>query len=521
MVPRERNRSAWIATTTEGGFAPLDAPRRVDVAVVGAGITGLTSALMLKRGGARVAVLERHDVCGGATGNTTAKITSLHTLVYADLVARLGQERAHQYGSANQAALEHISRIVDEERVDCDFSRLPAYTYATAPSTVPSIEAEVEASLGLGLPASFTSDVELPYDVAAAVRFDHQAQFHPRRYCLALAQLVDGQGSEVFEDTAVDAVERGRPCRVVTRRGHVVEADRVVVATLLPFMNEGLFAARTEPTRSYALGIRVGEADQVKGMYISADSPTRSIRPHPFAGEGQFLVVGGEGHKTGHDDDTEARYRTLESWARAHFDVSSVDYRWSAQDFRTLDGVPYAGPISKWNDRVLVATGYRKWGMTNGTAAAMIVAGTILGDVPPWAAVFDSTRVNPRQSVTRFVTVQADVASRFVGDRIVRRSDDPEHLDTGEGAVMKVNGAQVAVSRGDDGGLRYLSPVCTHLGCIVRWNSGERSWDCPCHGSRFDADGHVLEGPATSDLETRPPSPPPSGAGGRGTGGSR
>jgi glycine/D-amino acid oxidase-like deaminating enzyme/nitrite reductase/ring-hydroxylating ferredoxin subunit len=508
--------SAWIATSDDDSFAPLDRTCRVDVAVIGAGITGLSAALLLKRGGARVAVLDRHGVCTGATGNTTAKITSLHTLVYADLVSSLGEERARQYGTANQAGLEQIATLVEQERIDCDLERLPAYTYATEASEVARIEAEVESSLRLGLPAGFATDIGLPYDVRAAIRFDDQAQFHPRRYCLALSRLINGDGCEIFGDTTVTAVETGRPCRVRTERGHVVEADRVVVATLLPFMNAGLFAARTEPARSYALGVRVVGSEPVGGMYISSGSPTRSIRSHPFGGAGQFLVIGGEGHKTGHDHDTEVRYRTLESWAREHFDVQSVEYRWSAQDFRTLDGVPYVGPITGRNDRVLVATGFRKWGMTNGTAASMILAGTVLGDVPPWAPVFDSTRANPRQSAASFVKAQADVAARFIGDRLTRPPQRPDDLGPGEGAVLKIGGERLAVSRSDDGELDFLSPVCTHLGCIVRWNSGERSWDCPCHGSRFDRDGHVLEGPATRALEHRSPSVDAAAGGGEG-----
>jgi Rieske Fe-S protein len=238
-------------------------------------------------------------------------------------------------------------------------------------------------------------------------------------------------------------------------------------------------------------------------MYINIESPTRSVRSHPFPGDGAYLVVGGQGHKTGHDHDTAQRFRALEAWARQHFTVRAVEHRWSAQDFKTLDGVPYVGRLTTRNDRVFVATGFRKWGMTNGTAAAMILAGTMLDDIPLWAPVFNSTRANPRQSATAFIKAQADVAVRFIGDRLACRPDRPENLGVGEGAVMRVGTENFAVARDNDGHLHAVSAVCTHLGCIVRWSSAERSWDCPCHGSRFDIDGRVLEGPATRDLEPR------------------
>ena len=503
MEPVRPNTSAWVATTPDAGYPRLEHPLRVDVAVIGGGITGLTTALLLKRGGATVAVLERHAVAGGTTGKTTAKITSLHMLVYAELLRSLGDDRARQYAEANQAAVEQIARLVEDEAIDCDFTRMPAVTYASEPANLVAIEAEVDASRQLGLPVSFVTDADLPYPVAGGVRFDQQAQFHPRRYCLALAQLINGAGSHVFENTAVTKVRRGSPCRVETQDGNTVAADRVVVATLLPFMNEGLFSARTEPARSYALGVRVDPAQDVGAMYINVEAPTRSIRSHPFPGDDAYLVIGGEGHKTGHDEDTEERYRSLEAWARETFTVRSIEHRWSAQDFRTLDGVPYVGRLTKRDDRVYVATGFQKWGMTNGTGAAMILSRTMLGDPPPWAAVFDSTRANPRQSAKHFVKAQTDVAARFVGDRLARRPRRPEELVGGEGAITSVGGEKVAVSRGLDGTVRAVSPVCTHLGCLVRWNSAERSWDCPCHGSRFDANGQVLEGPATRDLEPK------------------
>ena len=498
-------RSVWVATAPDPGFGQLRGRLSVDVVVIGAGITGLTTALQLKRGGARVAVLERNEVASGATGNTTAKITSLHTLVYADLIRSLGRERAHQYAWANQAGLDTVAGLVDAETIECDFSRRPAVTYCPEGGDLGAIEQEVEATRALGLPASFVDETELPYPVAGGVRFDEQAQFHPRRYCQTLARAIDGGGSRVFERAAVTDVHGKSPCIVETAAGIDIAADRVVVATLLPFMHRGLYYARTSPKRSYAIGVRVHD-DPVDGMYISTGRVTRSIRSHPVDNDGTFLIVGGEGHQTGEAEDTRARFEILERWARENFDVAAIEYRWSAQDYETIDTVPYVGPIDQWNDRVFVATGFRKWGMTNGTAAATILSTTVLDGTPPaWSSVFDSTRVKPRQSFQRFVNAQANVASDFVGDRFARKpSVVLDQLAEDDGVVTRIGTQMTAVSRAPDGQLVLRSAVCPHLGCIVRWNAAERSWDCPCHGSRFDAAGRVIEGPATADLGPGP-----------------
>jgi nitrite reductase/ring-hydroxylating ferredoxin subunit len=231
-------------------------------------------------------------------------------------------------------------------------------------------------------------------------------------------------------------------------------------------------------------------------MYISAEEPTRSVRP-----TGDWTIIGGEGHKTGHDDRTTERYEAVERWARDRFDVSSVDYRWSAQDYVTVDGVPYVGPISSGNDRVLVATGFRKWGMTNGTAAALILADVVAGRPNEWLPAFDSTRRAPRASITQLVRDNLDVGKRLIGDRLGSlRARPATELSPGHGEVADIEGAKVAAFRDDDGTLHTISARCTHLGCYITFNDAERTWDCPCHGSRFDVQGRVLEGPAVEDL---------------------
>jgi Rieske Fe-S protein len=271
----------------------------------------------------------------------------------------------------------------------------------------------------------------------------------------------------------------------------------------MPFPDRTLAFARAHPQRSYALACQIA-GEPPEGIFISAGSPTRSIRGVPLDGE-ELLLVGGEGHRTGTGGDTERRYAALEAFAREHWDVEAVVYRWSSQDLTTIDTLPYAGRATPFSDRVLMATGFAKWGLTGGTAAAMILADTILGRENPWAALFDPNRLTPRAAAPRFVEENAKAGVRFAADRITKRGTRPiEELAPGEGDIVSLDGEKVAGHRRDDGTLVAVSSTCTHLGCQVNWNRAERSWDCPCHGSRFSPEGDVLHGPAVHRLETKP-----------------
>ncbi len=495
----ERNVSLWIATTPETAYPPLSGEVAVDVAVIGAGITGLSVATLLKRAGVQVAVIEAGRVASGVTGYTTAKVTSLHGLVYAGLARDLGEERAGLYAEANQAAIERVAVLVHEDGIDCDFRRMAAYTYTEDPKRIADIQAEEEASRRLGLPASYVETTELPYPVRAAVRFDDQALFHPRKYCLALAGSIPGDGSHLFEMTRATDVEDGTPCTVTTERG-TVRAQHVVLATQIPFLDRGGFFAKTYPSRSYALGIRI-DGPVPDGMYLSAEEPTRSVRPHPI-GDETLLILGGEGHKVGQDGDTRRRYAALEAWGRERFPLRAVDYRWSAQDYMPADGVPYIGRLTAGSERIQVATGFKKWGMTTGTVAGMIISDTILGRDNPWAALFDATRLDLPHAAKSLITENLDVAKRFVGDRLALLTAPPlDELARGEGKIVGVQGKRIAAYRDEAGVVHAVSPVCGHLGCLVTWNSAETTWDCPCHGSRYDYDGRAIQGPTVRDLE--------------------
>ena len=502
----EINQSLWAATTAEApSYPPLADDQQAseeafDVAVVGAGITGLSTALAVLENGASVVLLEAGNISSGVTGYTTAKVSSLHGLTYADLAASHGDDVAGLYGQANEAAVAQVAQWVERHGIDCDFSRRPAFTYTTSPDQLESINNEVEVAQRLGLPASFTTETDLPYDIAGAVRFENQAQFHPRAYCLALADAIAAAGGRIYERTRVTDVQEGSPCTIETA-ARTVRADQVVLATHLPFLDRGGFFAKCHPTRSYALCARLsGPVPQ--GMYLSADSPSRSVR----AAQGDTVVIlGGEGHKVGQEDDTRLRYEALEAWARETFPVESVDHRWSAQDHTPVDGLPYVGrqlPGSK----VFVATGFKKWGMTNGTAAGLMLAAEIAGQENPWLEAFDATRQREPFTSRDLLRENLNVAKQFMGDRLATLTPPAaDTLGAGEGGIVTLDGDKVAAFRDDDGTLHAVSPVCRHLGCLVAFNTAERSWDCPCHGSRYTVDGKVIEGPSISDLERKTP----------------
>ncbi|MCA1841328.1 MAG: FAD-dependent oxidoreductase [Actinomycetota bacterium] len=498
----QQNESIWISTTNSSAtFPPLTGDADFDVVVAGGGITGLTAALLLKQRGRKVALIESDRIASGVTGYTTAKVTSLHSLTYTQLTKDFGHDNALVYAQANQAAIQKIADLIEEFDIDCDHSPQPAFTYTESQDLVSDIQKEVEATLALGLPAALVEEIDLPYAVKAAIRFDDQALFHPRKYCIALATAIDGDGSAVFETTKFLDVDKGDRLIVETDKGSI-NADHLIIATHIPTVDKGLYFGRTIPERSYALAVRIpGKAPH--GMYISIDTPSRSVRPHPALGD-DLVIIGGENHRVGEEPDTEKRYQTLEAWARSRFDVSKIENRWSAQDYMPADGVPFIGANGPNEDRIFVATGFNKWGMTNGTAAAMILADRITGVENPWAKFFDSTRLDVLKSAKEVIKQSAASVDHLLGDRL-RTISVPaaQTLRNGEGGLVELDGEKVAAYRDESGALKAVSPACTHMGCLVSFNGAEKTWDCPCHGSRFDLEGKVIQGPAVKDLEPR------------------
>ncbi|WP_123538580.1 FAD-dependent oxidoreductase [Halosimplex salinum] len=503
--PAGRHESLWMDTSDRTDYGALDESLRVDTAVVGGGIAGVATAYELVEAGQSVAVLERDRILDGVTGRTTAKVTSLHGLVYDHLIDHFGVETARQYADANEAAIEHVAETVDALDIDCEFGRAPAYTYVGPGEDRRDVRAEVEAARRLDLPASYVESTDLPYDVGAAVRFDDQAYFHPRKFLLALAEQVAGaHGDEsgdggIYERTTVRDVDHGDPCRVETDRGDVV-ADAVVVASHFPVSDDALYFSRLSPKRSYVLAARLA-ADAPDGLYYDPREPYFSVRSH--AGEDSLVLIGGQNHRTGHADSTADRYRALEAQARERFDVESIEYRWATQDYVSVDKVPFVGEAAPHLSDVYVATGFGGWGMTNGVAAAMVLSDLVRGRDSPWASCYDPTRFDFGASKSDLVSHNKHAMTHLFEGYVKGRPDlDLSDLEPGEATVADERDDPVAAYRDEDGAVHAVSAVCPHMGCLVSWNDGESSWDCPCHGSRFDVDGSVLDTPAIDDLDT-------------------
>jgi glycine/D-amino acid oxidase-like deaminating enzyme/nitrite reductase/ring-hydroxylating ferredoxin subunit len=494
-----QHRSLWTVDVEPGTYPPLHDDVTVDVAVVGGGITGATTALLCKDAGLTVALLEADRIGSGTTGGTTGKVTSQHGLFYASAIADLGEATARAYGEANQAALPMLEELSDRHDVDAYASRLPSFVYTGDPARVPDLRDEAEAAGRLGLPASFVDTVDLPFEVAGAVRFDDQLQIHPTRLLHGFVRAIDGGGSTVHEHSRVVNISEDGDIVEVRTEQATVRARHVIVATLLPILDRGFEFARTRPVRAYGIAVEL-DGELPEPMYISAESPKRSLR-HYHGDEGAYLVVVGENHETGHGDHLENHYGALIDFAREHFPVRSVAYRWSAQDYKPVDGMPYVGPL-RFADHIQIATGFNKWGLSNGVVAAWIMSDNILERPNPWAEVFDANRGHALGRYADLVKDNLHVAKRFLADRIeVPIGASTSEIGPGEGRVIRVGGRPIAVHRTPDGDLRAVDATCTHLGCLVAWNDAETSWDCPCHGSRFAPTGDVLTGPAIAPLQ--------------------
>jgi glycine/D-amino acid oxidase-like deaminating enzyme/nitrite reductase/ring-hydroxylating ferredoxin subunit len=483
----------WLASIAATDYPDLDRDISVDVAIVGGGIVGITAAYLLKEEGLKVAVIEADRILQGTTGHSTAKITSQHGLIYARLQKEMGEELARQYADANQSAIGLIAELSRKHHIDCDFSWRPAYVFTQSERYITDIEDEARVAAQLGIEAEYLREIPLPFAVQAALRFDGQAQFHPVKFLQALAEKIPGQGSAIFEQTAAVHLEEADGAVVVARNGHKVTASRVIIASHYPFFDGGgLYFSRIYQDRSYIVAVKIREAFP-EGTFINAESPTRSLRSQNDE-NGELVLVAGEHHKSGHGGNTDTYYQNLVDFAAQTFTVEDVLYRWSTQDCMTVDGVPYVGNLTPQSPHIYVATGFGKWGITNGTAAAMVLKDLIVKGDNPWAQVYNPARLT-LPSVKSWFIQNAHVAKDLITGKLQGLQENTE-IPRGEARLVEIDGQRIGAYRDEEGQVHCVDTTCTHLGCELRWNAAEKSWDCPCHGSRFTYEGENVEGPA-------------------------
>lgn len=493
MLPKEF-KSLWTATSAETAYPELIGDLETEVAIIGGGIAGITAAYFLSKKNIKVAVIESARIAAGTSGNTTAKITSLHDLKYAYLKNELGLEKAKIYADSNEWAIREIVNMIIREKIECDFYKSFSCVYSITEEGRQKIKEEFEAAKELGLPASFVDDdVSLPFKISGGIRFENQAYFHPRKFLLKLAQAITAGKNKIFEKSEVLRIDKDKKFNLITEKG-IIRADKIIIATNFPFYDRGLFFARMTQTRSYAFAARLKKSVP-EGMYIGIDFDL-SIRPHRNH-SGEWLILGGEDHPVGEGDGADHLHE-LEKRILRYFDIESFDYKWAAQDSSALDRVPFIGRMPFAKD-IFVASGFGEWGMTTGVVSARILSDLINGDKNKWAKLYDPSRVISFMHPARAKQMLSHLFSGL--KRYFSFNDGIYDLRAGEGKIVLSGGKKIAAYKDEAGMIHSVSPICTHMGCMVDWNKTEKTWDCPCHGSRFRYDGEVLNGPAVKSLK--------------------
>ena len=437
---------------------------------------------MLKQKGRDVVLSDAAEIASGNTKNTTAKITSQHDLIYSKLIAEFGEEKARQYAKANELAIKKYKEIIEDKRIECDFEEKPAYVYSL--NEVDVLKEEVEAAKNLGIDAEFVQEANLPFKINGAVKFNNQAQFNPLKFLKGISnELV------IYENTRALEIKENL---VVTSGGNIT-ANNIVVATHYPIMNApGYYFMKMHQERSYVLALE--NTSEIDGMYIDLNKEGYSFRTY-----NNLLLLGGISHRTGENEEG-GSYDELRKVAKRLYPKAKEKYYWSAQDCMTIDGIPYIGRYSSETPNIYVATGFNKWGMTSSMVSAMIISDMILEKENDFSEIFSPRRFDLSLSINNIANDLIETAKNFIAQKVYIPSSEIEHIKNGHGGIIEYNGEKVGVYKNKEGKEFFVSTKCTHLGCQLSWNSDELTWDCPCHGSRFDYKGRLIGSPATKDL---------------------
>jgi Glycine/D-amino acid oxidases (deaminating) len=495
--------SIWMATANTPSPSRLKESIRTDVCIIGAGIAGLSTAYLLAREGRSVVVLDDGLIGGGMTGRTTAHLSNAYDDRYVEIEKVHGAEAARLTAESHTAAINKISEIVSREKIDCDFEWLDGFLFAHSPDAVELLDDELAAAHRAGL-AGVEKVSRAPlssFDTGAALRFPRQAQFHPLEYLTGLARAITRDGGWIFGETHATKIDGGISARVETSHGPVVTSDVVVVATNTPVNDRVAIHTKQAPYVTYVIGVQVPRGSVTRGLYWDTGDPYHYIRLQS-ENDHDVLIVGGEDHKTGQANDGRERHARLEQWTRERFpQAGEVEFRWSGQVMEPVDGLAFIGQNPLDDENVYIATGDSGQGMTHGTIAGMLLTDLIQERKNGWDDLYSPSRIRLK-ALPEYASENINVAEQYADYVTAGDIKSESELKPGEGAIMRDGVSKIAIRRDEAGTVHKLSAVCPHLGCVVSWNSTEQTWDCPCHGSRYNAEGRVYQGPANSDLSS-------------------
>ena len=542
-------KSYWIDSVKEQNkFSALEENIKTDICIIGGGLTGLSTAYNLSKYKIRTVLLEKDEICKQTSGNSTAKITSQHGLIYKYLTDSKGQDFARKYYEANENAIRNIKNIIDKEGIDCDLEYQPAYVFTQKVQDVQKIKDEVEAVNNFGGKAKFieAKDIEinklnsveyvenqgeklkisgdniekenfnlerdvvkermkqvLPIKAISGIEFENQAQFNPYKYGNALAKICSDSGIKIFEHSKVidvDTEDEDEYYIITLENGFKIKAKYVVITTKYPIVNiPGFYFVKMYQSSSYAIAMQTKQR-LFEGMYIDSEEPTISLRTAKFGDEYLLIVVGFD-HKTGAQIDLSNSYRYLEEVAKSLYSEGKIKYHWNTEDCITLDKIPYIGNFSNLWENAYVATGFNKWGITTSNIAAEIITDKILGQENEYEEIFKSTRLEPIKNIKEVTNMVKESVNSLVAKKLELPQEEANQIQNGEGKIVEVNGQKIGIYKNNEGEIYKVNPVCKHLGCELSWNNLDKTWDCPCHGSRYDFRGNLIYGPSVKNLD--------------------
>ncbi len=493
------NKSLWLDIPIKKHYPKVESDLEVDILVIGGGITGITSALLLIEEGYKVGIIESNRFFHSTTGNTTAKVTIQHGLVYDKLISKHGINKAQLYKNSNEKAIELIKSMINEYQIECDYETKPAFVYTQKDMYINNIEKEFRAAEKLGIDAFITDDLGLPFQVKTAIGFKNQGQFHVLKYCQKLLEEFEkNDDSYIFEDTKViDIKEDNNFCHTHLENGKKVKSRHVIVASHFPCHDLlNFYFAKLKPSSTYLISVK-NEIKLPNGLYLNVEKPSRTMRNQKFDGE-DILIVGGENHQTGHFK-KEDYFEIIYKFAKDNFNATKKMHEWMTQDFYTFDKLPYIGRINNKYQNVYIATGYKKWGMTQSHVAAMVLKDIINNKKNDYIDLYDPIRLSDKLSY-QFYHYNLSSAKTLITGRL-KSAPKKLNLEIGEGKVFSHNGKKYGAYKDDNEQIYVVDVTCPHLKCILQFNQDERTYDCPCHGSRFTFKGKYIDGPSIKDLK--------------------